>query len=72
MAADLLDRFTRYVQIDTQSKVDRERSPSTPGQLDLQRLLVDELQAIGLDDAELDEHGYVYATLPGDGAGHAR
>ena len=64
MAADLLDRFTRYVQIDTQSRVDRERSPSTPGQLDLARLLVDELQAIGLADAELDEHGYVYATLP--------
>ncbi len=64
MAADLLDRFTSYVQIDTQSRVDRERSPSTPGQLDLARLLVDELQAIGLTDAELDEYGYVYATLP--------
>ena len=64
MAADLLDRFMRYVRIDTQAKVDRERSPSTPGQLDLQRLLVDELRAIGVDDAELDEHGYVYATLP--------
>ncbi len=63
VAADLLERFTRYVQIDTQAKIDRERSPSTPGQLDLQRLLVDELQAIGLSDAELDEHGYVYATL---------
>lgn len=65
MAADLLERFTRYVQVDTQSRVDRERSPSTPGQLDLARLLVDELQAIGLTDAKLDEHGYVYATLPG-------
>jgi tripeptide aminopeptidase len=64
MAADLLERFIRYVQIDTQSRVDRERSPSTPGQLDLARVLVDDLQAIGLTDAELDEHGYVYATLP--------
>jgi tripeptide aminopeptidase len=64
VAADLLDRFTRYVQVDTQSRVDRERSPSTPGQLDLSRMLVDELGAIGLDDAALDEHGYVYATLP--------
>ncbi len=63
LAADLLARFTRYVQIDTQSRVDRERSPSTPGQLDLQRLLVDELHEIGLSDAELDQHGYVYATL---------
>jgi tripeptide aminopeptidase len=66
VAADLLERFTRYVQIDTQSKVDREQSPSTPGQLDLSRLLRDELLALGLTDAELDEHGYVYATLPGN------
>ncbi len=64
VAPDLLERFTTYVQIDTQSRVDRERSPSTPGQLDLSRILVDELQAIGLADAALDEHGYVYATLP--------
>ena len=64
VAPDLLDRFLRYVQINTQSRVDRERSPSTPGQLDLSRLLVDELQAIGLTDAALNEHGYVYATLP--------
>ncbi|MGH2862758.1 MAG: peptidase T [Solirubrobacteraceae bacterium] len=64
MADDVLDRFLRYVQIDTQSRVDRERSPSTPGQLDLARVLVAELQAIGLTDAALDEHGYVYATLP--------
>jgi len=66
VASDLLERFTRYVQIDTQSKVDREQSPSTPGQLDLGRLLAQELRVIGLDDAELDEHGYVYATLPGN------
>lgn len=65
MAPDLLERFLRYVQIDTQSRVDRERSPSTPGQLDLSRLLVDELLEIGLSDAALDEHGYVYATLSG-------
>jgi tripeptide aminopeptidase len=69
VSADLLERFQRYVRIDTQSKVDRERSPSTPGQLDLQRLLVDELIALGLEDAELDEHGYVYATLPATVAG---
>jgi tripeptide aminopeptidase len=64
VAPDLLERFLRYVQIDTQSRVDRERSPSTPGQLDLGRLLVAELHEIGLADAALDEHGYVYATLP--------
>ena len=64
VAPDLLERFLRYVQINTQSRVDREQSPSTPGQLDLLRLLVDELQAMGVSDAALDEHGYVYATLP--------
>lgn len=63
IAADLLDRFTRYVRVGTQSRADRERSPSTAGQLELSRLLTDELRAIGLADAELDEHGYVYATL---------
>jgi tripeptide aminopeptidase len=65
LAPDLLDRFTRYVRIDTQSTRDRERSPSTPGQLDLSRLLVEELLQIGLTDASLDENGYVMATLPG-------
>jgi tripeptide aminopeptidase len=64
VAADLLERFVRYAQIDTQSRVDRERSPSTPGQLELSRMLVDELKAVGLADAVLDKHGYVYATLP--------
>jgi tripeptide aminopeptidase len=67
LAPDLLDRFLRYVRIDTQSHRDRTQSPSTPGQLDLSRLLVDELKAAGLTDAELDENGYVMATLPGDG-----
>ncbi len=64
LSEDLLARFLRYVQVQTQSKPDRERSPSTPGQLELGRLLAAELEAIGLADAELDEHGYVYATLP--------
>src|SRR6476661_4453516 len=54
LAPGLLERFLRYVRIDTESRRDRERSPSTPGQLDLSRLLVDELQAIGLSDAVLD------------------
>jgi tripeptide aminopeptidase len=67
LAPDLLDRFLRYVRIDTQSRRDRKQSPSTPGQLDLSRLLVEELLAIGLSDAALDENGYVTATLPGTG-----
>jgi tripeptide aminopeptidase len=69
LAPDVLDRFTRYVRIDTQSCRRREASPSTPGQLELARLLVDELRAAGLTDAELDENGYVMATLPASGGG---
>ena len=60
---DLLDRFLRYVRIDTQSHRDRTQSPSTDGQLELGRLLVEELRELGLDDATLDENGYVTATL---------
>jgi tripeptide aminopeptidase len=66
LASDLLDRFLRYVRIDTQSRRDRTRSPSTPGQLELGRVLVEELRAAGLDSACLDENGYVVATLPGN------
>jgi tripeptide aminopeptidase len=64
LAPDVLDRFLRYVRVDTQSTRVRERSPSTPGQLELSRMLLDELTAAGLQDAELDENGYVMATLP--------
>jgi tripeptide aminopeptidase len=64
LAADALERFLRYVRIDTQSDPTSESYPSTAKQLDLARLLVTELQELGLDDAELDEHGYVFATLP--------
>jgi tripeptide aminopeptidase len=65
LAPGLLNRFKRYVRIDTQSRRERERSPSTPGQLELARLLVTELLEAGLGDAALDENGYVTATLPG-------
>jgi tripeptide aminopeptidase len=64
LAPDVLDRFVRYVRIDTQSRRDRTQSPSTPGQLELGRLLVAELKAAGLGDADLDANGYVTATLP--------
>jgi tripeptide aminopeptidase len=64
LSRDLLERFLRYVRVDTQSARDRARSPSTPGQLDLGRMLTEELHEIGLDDAELDDNGYVMATLP--------
>ena len=69
LAAELsdgvLERFLRYVRIDTQAQEDSATYPSTSSQLDLSRLLVSELTAIGLDDIELTEHGYVFATLPG-------
>ncbi|MCB9081427.1 MAG: peptidase T [Lewinellaceae bacterium] len=60
----VLDRFLRYVQIDTQSDPGSPSQPSTEKQKDLSRVLVAELQALGLSDAHLDEHGYVYATIP--------
>jgi tripeptide aminopeptidase len=62
----VLDRFLRYVQIDTQSDPHSESFPSTAKQRDLSNLLVVELQEMGVADAHLDEHGYVYATIPGN------
>jgi tripeptide aminopeptidase len=58
------ERFLRYVNIDTQSDPDSETYPSTEKQKDLGKLLVAELQQIGVEDAHLDEYGYVYATIP--------
>lgn len=58
------DRFMRYVQIDTQSDPTSPSQPSTEKQKDLSRILVSELHKIGIADAELDEHGYVYGTIP--------
>ncbi|SEP64403.1 peptidase T [Neolewinella agarilytica] len=60
----LLDRFLRYVQIDTQSDAHSPTQPSTMKQKDLGKVLAQELLDLGLEDAHLDEHGYVYATLP--------
>ncbi|MBB2792775.1 UNVERIFIED_ORG: tripeptide aminopeptidase [Rhizobium pisi] len=64
MTDTVLDRFLRYVVIDTQSDPASSSQPTTEKQKDLGRILVDELLAIGLADAHLDEHGYVYATIP--------
>jgi tripeptide aminopeptidase len=60
----LLDRFCRYVQVDTQSNAASVSYPSTEKQKDLLRILVDDLKAAGLADAEMADHGYVMATLP--------
>jgi tripeptide aminopeptidase len=58
------ERFLRYVVIDTQSDPASPTCPSTEKQKDLGRLLAAELREIGLSDAHLDDHGYVYATIP--------
>ena len=59
-----LDRFLRYVQVDTRADETSASCPSTPGQLVLQRLLEAELRDIGLADVELDANGYLMATVP--------
>ncbi|MBO3760639.1 peptidase T [Ciceribacter sp. L1K22] len=64
MTDTVLDRLLRYVMIDTQSDPESMAQPSTEKQKNLARVLVDELLAMGLSDAHIDEHGNVYATLP--------
>lgn len=60
----LLERFLTYVKIDTQSDEESTTYPSTEKQLNLSRLLVEQLKELGMKDVELSEHGYVFATLP--------
>ena len=60
----VLDKFLRYIAIDTQSDDSSNTQPSTAKQLDLSKLLVTELQQMGISDASLDEYGYVMATIP--------
>jgi tripeptide aminopeptidase len=62
----VVDRFLRYVRIDTQSAEDQQTTPSTARQWDLSRLLVTELQALGAQDVRIDEHCMVYARIPGN------
>ena len=69
LSGDLLERFLRYVRIDTQARRQRTASPSSPGQLELGRLVAGELREAGLHDAALDANGYVMGTLPATGAG---
>ncbi|MUZ63245.1 peptidase T [Agrobacterium vitis] len=64
MPDTILDRFLRYVVIDTQSDPESTSQPSTEKQKNLGHVLVSELLAMGLSDAHLDEHGNVYATIP--------
>ncbi|MEH7740229.1 peptidase T [Bacillus subtilis] len=64
MKEEIIERFTTYVKVDTQSDESVDTCPSTPGQLTLGTMLVDELKSIGMQDAAIDENGYVMATLP--------
>jgi tripeptide aminopeptidase len=59
-----VERFLEYVKFDTQSREDSDTFPSTPGQRVFLEHLRDELMALGLDDVSMDEHGYVFATVP--------
>ncbi len=61
---ELTDRFMRYVQVDTQSEPTSESYPTTVKQKDLSKILFEELKKMGLKEVELDEFGYVYASIP--------
>lgn len=60
----LVERFLKYVSFDTQSSEEIEVTPSTPGQMVFAKYLKEELESLGLEDITLDEHGYLFATLP--------
>jgi len=64
MRTQLLNRFLRYVQVDTQSDENSEKYPSTDKQLILAKMLKEELEYIGMTDVRMDKYGYVTATLP--------
>lgn len=59
-----VERFMRYVQVDTQSDPQNPATPSSEKQKNLSKMLAGELQALGVTDAAMDEYGYVYATIP--------
>ena len=64
MRNEMVERFITYVKVDTQSNEQSTTCPTTPGQLTLANMLVDELKQIGMQDVTIDENGYVMATLP--------
>jgi len=64
MKNEMIERFITYVKVDTQSNASSRTCPTTPGQLTLGNMLVDELKQIGMSDVTMDENGYVMATLP--------
>ncbi|MGG1634480.1 peptidase T [Paenibacillus sp. NRS-1760] len=64
MKTEIINRFITYAQVDTQSDESSETCPSTPGQLTLANMLVEELKALGMQEVTMDANGYVMATLP--------
>ena len=64
MKDEIIQRFTTYVKVDTQSNEASDNCPSTPGQITLAKMLVEELKEVGLQEVTMDENGYVMATLP--------
>jgi tripeptide aminopeptidase len=64
--ATITERFFKYVQIDTEADPNSDTTPSSMKQKDLAKVLVEELKELGISDAEMDEWGYVYATLKGN------
>ncbi|MEI4789705.1 peptidase T [Bacillus sp. FJAT-53060] len=64
MKEEMIGRFTSYVKVDTQSDAEKESCPSTEGQLNLARQLVDEMKSIGIQEVTMDENGYVMGTIP--------
>lgn len=64
MRNEMIERFITYVKVDTQSNASSTTCPTTPGQLTLGNMLVEELKQIGLSDVTMDDNGYVMATLP--------
>ena len=65
------ERFLKYVQVETTSCEANECCPSTPGQKVLGEMLVSEMKALGVQNAFMDEHGYVYGSIPAKGAAAA-
>ena len=63
------ERFLKYVRVETTSDESSESTPSTPGQLKLSKILAEELREMGIENAETDEFGYVYASIPAKGTG---
>lgn len=63
---NIVDRFLHYVKFDTQSSEESDTTPSTAKQMTFAKYLKEELEAEGLDDVDLDDNGYLYATLPGN------